>query len=123
IDDESDQASLNTTNPATWRTGEQTRTAINRLISELLGLLPRAQYIGYTATPYANVFVDPSDAEDIFPRHFILSLDRPLGYMGLGDFHDLEDARPLGERPLEASNERCHVRDLVGQTRADMEGE
>ena len=31
-------------------------------------MLPRAQYVGYTATPFANVFIDPSDAEDIFPE-------------------------------------------------------
>ena len=48
IDDESDHASVNTTNPRTWHEGQQRRTAINNLISELLGLLPRAQYIGYT---------------------------------------------------------------------------
>ena len=68
IDDESDQASVNTSDPKKWEQGRTERTAINELISELLTLLPRAQYVGYTATPFANVFVDPSDADDIFPR-------------------------------------------------------
>ena len=90
IDDESDQASVNTTDPRKWKEGETERTSINRLLSELLGLLPRAQYVGYTATPYANVFVDPEDAEDIFPKDFLLALRKPQGYMGVSDFHDLD---------------------------------
>ncbi len=70
------------------------RTAINELISQLLDMLPRGQYVGYTATPFANVFVDPSDAEDIFPRDFLISLERPPGYMGAQDFHDLDSTDP-----------------------------
>ena len=62
IDDESDQASVNTTDPKKVEQGRAKRTAINALISQLLDLLPRGQYVGYTATPFANVFVDPSDA-------------------------------------------------------------
>src|SRR5262249_55382444 len=54
IDDESDQASVNTTNPKNWSAGGRDRSAINKLISRFLGLLPRAQYVGYTATPFAN---------------------------------------------------------------------
>ncbi|MFE3737431.1 Z1 domain-containing protein [Streptomyces sp. NPDC059134] len=90
IDDESDQASVNTSNPEKWKSGKTQRTTINGLISNLLSLLPRAQYVGYTATPFANVFIDPNDGEDIFPRDFLISLPRPAGYMGVQDFHDLE---------------------------------
>jgi hypothetical protein len=90
IDDESDQASVNTTDPKKWEAGTVTRTAINGQISALLKLLPRAQYVGYTATPFANVFIDPSDEEDIFPRDFLISLPRPTGYMGVQEFHDLD---------------------------------
>jgi hypothetical protein len=113
IDDESDQASVNTSNPKKWQEGQIERTATNRLISELLKLLPRAQYVGYTATPFANVFIDPSDVEDIFPKDFLLSLERPPGYMGVRDFHDLE-ALPEGvERTVANSQELAFVRDLV----------
>ncbi|WP_416901345.1 Z1 domain-containing protein [Micromonospora echinospora] len=112
IDDESDQASVNTTSPAKWKEDSKKRTAINRLIAQLLTMLPRAQYVGYTATPYANVFIDPSDVEDIFPKDFIVSLPRPLGYMGADDFHDFDDDRPVEQRPLETSKERAHVRYL-----------
>jgi hypothetical protein len=111
IDDESDQASVNTSDPKKWQQGQTERTTINKLISELLGLLPRAQYVGYTATPYANVFIDPSDAEDIFPKDFLLSLERPANYMGVADFHDL-DASFDDEKTVENSNEKAFVRDL-----------
>lgn len=107
IDDESDQASLNTRKP-TLRQATQ-RTAVNKAILELLHVLPRAQYVGYTATPFANVFVDPDDVDDLFPRDYLVPLPRPSQYMGVGDFHDL-DGQPEGY----ASNERALVRDVRG---------
>ncbi|MFG1842921.1 Z1 domain-containing protein [Micromonospora sp. NPDC049175] len=112
IDDESDQASPNTSNPKKWAKDQKERTSINQRISELLTLLPRAQYVGYTATPFANVFVDPSDTEDIFPSNFILSLDRPPGYMGAADFHDLDADLDDTERNFASSKEKAHVRPL-----------
>lgn len=115
VDDESDQASVNTTNPAKWRRDRAQRTAINRHIGQLLRMMPRAQYVGYTATPYANVFIDPSDVEDIFPRDFILSLPRPTGYMGADDFHDRDHEVPIEQRPLTTSKERAHVRFLADE--------
>ncbi|WP_371096171.1 Z1 domain-containing protein [Streptomyces sanglieri] len=107
IDDESDQASVNTSDPKKWESGRTQRTAINGLISQLLGLLPRAQYVGYTATPFANVFIDPSDGEDIFPRDFLISLPRPVGYMGVQDFHDLDGT---------GTAEETHVRGIYDDT-------
>lgn len=112
IDDESDQASVNTSNPKKWEQGRTERTAINSLISQLLTLLPRAQYVGYTATPFANVFVDPSDADDIFPTDFLISLPRPAGYMGVQDFHDLDSAVPYEQRTYANSQEKAHVRGI-----------
>ncbi|MDG4760303.1 Z1 domain-containing protein [Micromonospora sp. WMMD710] len=112
IDDESDQASVNTVSPKKWKEDSKKRTAINRLIGQLLRMMPRAQYVGYTATPYANVFIDPSDVEDIFPRDFLISLPRPDGYMGAEDFHDFDAELPLEQRPLLTSKERAHVRYL-----------
>ena len=118
IDDESDQASPNTRDPKKWAEGQTERTAINGHISDLLTLLPRAQYVGYTATPYANVFIDPGDTEDIFPRDFLLSLERPEGYMGVVDFHDLNLA-PEDARTLYNSNEKALVRDVVPSDAGD----
>ncbi|MET9383428.1 Z1 domain-containing protein [Streptomyces sp. NPDC002928] len=111
IDDESDQASVNTTDPKKWEDGKVTRTAINGQISKLLKLLPRAQYVGYTATPFANVFVDPGDEEDIFPRDFLISLPRPTDYMGVQDFHDLD-----GVEDGEGEAEKKHVRGIYDST-------
>ena len=113
IDDESDHASVNTINPNKWQQGQRQRTAINSLISQLLGLLPRAQYVGYTATPFANVFIDPTDAEDIFPKDFIIALTRPPGYMGASDFHDLDPETDDEDRAFRGPCERAHVRDLL----------
>ncbi|MFH8563799.1 Z1 domain-containing protein [Streptomyces sp. NPDC017988] len=110
IDDESDQASVNTIDPKKWEGGNPKRTAINGLISQLLTLLPRAQYVGYTATPFANVFVDPGDSEDIFPNDFLISLRRPDGYMGVQEFHDLDSPVPLADRTVANSQELAHVR-------------
>lgn len=111
IDDESDQAGINVLKAAD-EGEEQERTATNKAIVDLLKLLPRAQYVGYTATPFANVFVDPTCAEDIFPRDFIVSLPRPDGYMGVSDFYDL-DGTPDDEatRP----KRRAYVRPVVGE--------
>lgn len=119
IDDEADQASVNTLRDR--RSSEEEarrRTRINGLISDLLAQLKRAQYVGYTATPFANVFVDPDDSADIFPKDFIVSLDPPPAYMGGRELHDL-DLSPEDERTLATSNELAFVRDL----RADPDDE
>lgn len=80
IDDEADNASINTSkNP-----GEATR--INGQIRELMNLFNRACYVGYTATPFANIFINPETDEklkaDLFPKHFIVTLDAPSNYFG-----------------------------------------
>ena len=105
VDDESDQASINV------RAATKGTTPTNNAITELLRILPRSQYVGYTATPFANVFVDPSNEEDLFPKDFMISLPRPDGYMGVSDFYDLD-----GRDDDEASrpNERDFVRDVTG---------
>lgn len=111
IDDESDQASINTLNNLQISEAEKMRrTATNAEITKLLGLFPRGQYIGYTATPFANVFIDPDDAEDLFPKDFIISLSRPKYYMGVYDFYDWESPVPKGFK----SNEKAFVRSVTG---------
>ena len=81
IDDEADNASIN----VQYGAGEVSR--INGQIRRLLKHFARTCYVGYTATPFANIFIDPDSAaemlgEDLFPRHFILSLDPPSNYFG-----------------------------------------
>jgi len=101
IDDESDQASVNT------KSENKDKSAINKKITRIIELFKRTQYIGYTATPFANVFINPKDNKDLFPADFIFSLDRPPNYMGPKEFTDVEEAI-LGE----GINEKCHVRDI-----------
>jgi hypothetical protein len=125
IDDESDQASVDTTNPAKWAKdgkateAERQRTTINKLITGLLELCPRAQYVGYTATPFANVFVDPDDERDLFPADFVLSLHRPPGYMGVQEFHDVGKRWDDEDKTLASSNELAFVRSLEGDANED----
>ena len=93
IDDESDSASLNTVN--TYKFPDKDPTSTNKAIRTLRKVLPRAQYVAYTATPYANVFVNPEEIyydeefgeiDDLFPNDFIHLLEEPKGYMGPKDF-------------------------------------
>jgi hypothetical protein len=76
IDDEADQASLSP------KMTEAERTAINDRIVTLLTEFPRVAYVAYTATPFANFFVDPKYPENLYPRDFIISLPEPTGYFG-----------------------------------------
>jgi len=79
IDDEADNASINTKNQ------EEDPSTINNLIRQLYNNFPIATYIGYTATPFANVFIDPNDEEcykDLFPSDFIIMLNTPDSYFG-----------------------------------------
>jgi hypothetical protein len=113
IDDEADQASINTRdtyNPNS--SGYRERTAINKLIGELLKKLPRAQYLAYTATPYANVFATPAEATDVSPKDFIINLEPSPAYLGAKAFHDLEKLPDGVERTPSNSNEKAYVRDL-----------
>ena len=114
IDDESDQASVNTRRFGSVNaSGGRDRTATNQEIVGLLQLLPRSQYVGFTATPFANVFIDPDDPEDLFPKHFVYALAEPLGYMGLKAFHDLdEEYFPVIEIDNKSSNKWKHVRTI-----------
>lgn len=81
IDDEADNASINVSH------GKGEVSKINGQIRSLLDMFERACYVGYTATPFANIFIDPdSDHEmfgqDLFPKNFIVSLDPPTNYFG-----------------------------------------
>ena len=81
IDDEADNASINI------RHGQNEVSRINGQIRGLLQLFDRSCYVGYTATPFANIFIDPDSenamlGHDLFPRDFIVSLDPPDNYFG-----------------------------------------
>ena len=80
IDDEADQAS-----PSAKKDIEDART-INMRIRTLLDTCRPATYVGYTATPYANVFIDRDNEGDLFPRTFIKPIDHGEGYFGAKEF-------------------------------------
>ncbi|BBR11242.1 hypothetical protein WP3S18E02_29030 [Aeromonas caviae] len=81
IDDEADNASINTNKE------DVDPTKTNAKIREILNLFAKSCYVGYTATPFANIFINP-DAysedvrDDLFPRDFIYCLDAPTTYFG-----------------------------------------
>lgn len=79
IDDEADNASVNTKKP------ELEPSRINGYIRNLFNNFPIASYVGYTATPFANVFINPEgddDYKDLFPSDFIALLYAPSNYFG-----------------------------------------
>jgi len=80
IDDEADNASINTNT-------EENPTTINARIREILNMFNRRVYIGYTATPFANIFIDDQAEHkdkgvDLFPDDFIITLNAPENYIG-----------------------------------------
>jgi len=111
IDDEADNASINTNKPDL----DPTRT--NAEIRKLLKLFKKSCYVGYTATPFANIFINPDTddemtGDDLFPRDFIYCLDAPTNYFGaqrvfldeetservVKEIYDAEDHIPLSHK-------------------------
>lgn len=90
IDDEADQASINTADITPEE--EQERCAINQMIVNLVngkksdGTVPDVKfqsmnYISYTATPYANV-LNEGPGESLYPKDFICTLPESHEYFG-----------------------------------------
>lgn len=108
IDDEADQASINTKEQFDDQgnvVDDYNPTTINGLIRELLGLFECCSYIGYTATPFANIFIPPHIDDkkygmDLFPRDFIYRAPRPEQYIGAREFFGLGDAEDIPSMPL-----------------------
>ncbi|WP_154605506.1 Z1 domain-containing protein [Arthrobacter sp. AQ5-05] len=100
IDDESDQASIDTNYDSQDYSDlnnadqgdfsaekELDPSTINGLIRQLVGKFRRVTYVAYTATPFANIFIDPEASsqihgQDLYPGNFIISLPRPGAYVG-----------------------------------------
>lgn len=81
VDDEADNASINTRKP------DYNPTETNKIIRELCEVFMNSNYVGFTATPYANIFINPEKDEsmettDLFPRDFIYVLPTPSAYIG-----------------------------------------
>lgn len=86
IDDEADNASINT------KKDLYNPTRTNDLIRSLCDIFERTTYVGFTATPFANVFIYPDTEEqmtkaDLFPEDFIYVLPTPSTYIGAKDIY------------------------------------
>ena len=89
IDDEADNASVNTNSE------EKDPTAINQAIRNILNCFRQASYLGITATPFANIFIDPDTDEatrDLFPKDFLTVLPTPELYIGADKLFGSGDA-------------------------------
>lgn len=93
IDDESDHGSVDTGEDVVDEFGnpdlEHEPKTINRLIRSILHHFSRKAYVGYTATPFANIFIHDRGTTqdygpDLFPSAFITNLAAPSNYVGPG---------------------------------------
>jgi hypothetical protein len=110
IDDEADNASVDTGEQLVDENGElkeeyQPKT-INSLIRQILHAFSRKAYVGYTATPFANIFIHHKGATakegpDLFPKAFIINLAAPSNYVGPAKMfgRSTKEGR-VGELPL-----------------------
>lgn len=119
IDDEADNASVNTNE-------DESPTVINASIRKLLKLFQKANYVGFTATPYANIFINPESTDemlkdDLFPRDFIYSLKPPSNYIGARNIynHDPDEGIIAEHHYMLRNNDDCeHVLPLVHKNHA-----
>ena len=124
IDDEADNASID----IKYGKGEVSR--INGQIRELLALFRRSCYVGYTATPFANIFIDPDKDDDVykqdlFPRHFIIGLDAPTNYFGarkvfIDGIPDDEDEEPSHLRYITDNADTLPVKHKIDHDLGDL---
>jgi hypothetical protein len=99
IDDEADQASVDTR--GSYQTDApdldyEAPAVINGLIRQLLQKFSRCAYVAYTATPFANILiphdtVDPTAGDDLYPKDFIVDLPKPAGYFGAEELFGRQD--------------------------------
>ncbi len=82
VDDESDQATPNT------KGAKNLVSTINQRIRDIWAEVRTGTYVAYTATPFANIFTDPNDDNDLYPDDFAVVLPRPVGYMGADTYFD-----------------------------------
>lgn len=99
LDDEADQAT-----PSSAAVREQL-TRINQLVRQIWAEIPTGTYVGYTATPFANIFMDPNDEEELYPADFIIDLPRPEAYFGA--------ERVFGREPLDDADDPDLGLDMV----------
>ncbi len=120
IDDEADNASINVKERRDADPDSDSVSAINGKIREILSAFEKSAYVGYTATPFANIFINPAaqtekHGEDIFPRSFIINVKAPTNYVGPAKVFGLDGDVDAG---IEAHEALPIVRDLHGKSYA-----
>jgi hypothetical protein len=109
IDDEADHASVDTGELVLDDEGrpdlEHQPTAINSSIRKILRSFSRSAYVGYTATPFANIFIHERgetkmEGPDLFPSAFIVNLAAPSNYIGPAAVFGLRTAETRSRLPL-----------------------
>ncbi len=108
IDDEADNASINT-NP-----DDDKSTKINSLIRDILRVFHKSGYVGYTATPFANIFI-PIEEDQIFPRDFIINIPAATNYIGPDKVFGLKplDEDEISDTVLPIVNRISDYHDLI----------
>ncbi|MDA1852397.1 Z1 domain-containing protein [Bacillus cereus] len=122
IDDEADQASVDASGKNT-----DDPSKINQLIRELLNLFDQKSYVGYTATPFANLLIRANVnhievGKDLYPKDFVIALPKPEGYCGPDEYFNtsgyLEDNKPMFIRYLSSEDtsilDRMRTKDDAG---------
>ncbi|WNB90926.1 Z1 domain-containing protein [Bacillus sp. NEB1478] len=101
IDDEADQASIDVKNSPLDRSDRiYSPSTINGWIREIFMLFNKRSYVGYTATPFANVLIDhridhPIYGPDLFPKDFIIDLPKQEEYLGPEELFGFKDGEGL----------------------------
>lgn len=102
IDDEADHATVNTGGDGDLEmsdpeldhddedlndTSETDPSRTNQIVRRIIRAFSRSAYIGYTATPFANVLIDEKLEDEVYgkslyPRDFIVCMKEPDAYLG-----------------------------------------
>ncbi|WP_298236589.1 Z1 domain-containing protein [uncultured Azohydromonas sp.] len=142
IDDEADQASINTRGnrpPDPSVSDEEDSdegdapSRTNALIRSILSRARKAAYVAYTATPFANILINPDAVDrhvgtDLFPRDFVIQLPRPNGYTGTEELfgvgaqgRDVLRAVPDSDvKALRTSRRRSRAEIVLGRDSGDV---
>lgn len=119
IDDEADNASINT------KDSTIDPTATNRKIREICEVFMNSNYVGFTATPYANIFINPETDEDmitadLFPKDFIYVLPTPNLYIGAQRIFGLATEEHPNYGNCSYMLDDCYITDIKEPSNADI---
>ena len=119
IDDEADYASINT------KAHKDEITATNKYIRMLRGLFNRSTYVAYTATPFANIFIDPDSSdemindENLFPKDFMIKIPVPDNYLGQSFYFENNDEGGVRD-PIVLIDDNEEMLPLKHNTKSDV---